>query len=143
MLNRIRIEIRPRDIAREVNRHATWNVTEVHRPRKSVYVCLLYNRFNGATISPTRLYTYIYIQARIRSRHTCARGNDMYLAKCRRLWKAFRKIRSWGNRRVERPTAQIRSSFCISIWFDWAIFRRKSLWKNKIIIGIIDNIIYV
>lgn len=69
MLNRIRIEIRPHDIAREVNRHATCNVTEVHRPRKSVYACLPYNCFNGATISSTPLYTYVCKHASDRVTH--------------------------------------------------------------------------
>lgn len=61
-----------RDIAWEVNRHATCNVTEVHRPRKSVYACLPYNSFNGATISPTRLYTYVYRHASDRVTHAHA-----------------------------------------------------------------------
>lgn len=74
----------------------------MHLPRKSAYAFIPSNRFNDASL--TRLHVYTR-----RSRNTYARGNDMYLAKCRRLWKAFRKIRSrgvWGGQALCGPTGE-------------------------------------
>jgi len=113
------------DIAPIVNRCATCNVAETilgNRSTPSFHLTAL-------MMYPWRGCTYIYTHTQTRYTYACR--NDMYLAKCRRFWKAFRKIRSRGVRQDKHCAGLqwIRSLFYMyidSIWLgDFKVSLRK------------------